>query len=258
MQALLAEAVPSLAFFFLVSLRVGAVFASLPAPFGSGAPAQVRVALALAVTGAICAPRFGEAPDVPLEPIAIGSAAVGELLVGAVIGLTVRVTLAAAEVAGNLAGLSMGQGFAATVDPAFGEQMLPVGRALSGLVILLFFALRGHHVTLSALAWSLDHAPVGDVVGRAVGPGTVAIGAGLLAQGLRIASPIVGAMFIVQLGLGLVARSAPRVQVFSLTFAITSAVGGLVLYAAAPSVTVGLAQLVGQLPAAIDHALGGT
>lgn len=257
MQALFESLVPFLPFFFLVFLRVGVMLASLPAPFGSGAPAPVRVALAFFLAVAVCTPRWGHAPVVPLAPLPLGAAALGEALVGAVIGLTVRVTLAAAEVAGNVVSLSMGQGFAGTVDPAFGEQMLPVGRLLGALAILLFFALSGHHAMLSALAFSLGHAPVGEALGRVVHGGLVGTGADLVAQGLRIASPIVGAMFIVQLGMGLVARSAPRVQVFALTFAITSAVGGLVLFAAAPTVAAALAAHLADLPALLRAALTG-
>lgn len=257
MQTFLASLVPFLPFLFLASLRVGIVLASLPAPFGSGAPVRIRVALGLFITLAICSPYWDSAPAIAIDPIVLGRAALGELLVGAVIGLTVRVTLAAAEVAGNLAGMSMGQGFAGSVDPSFGEQMLPVGRLFSSLTILIFFALEGHHVTLAALAWSLQRAPVGDALHAGIHTGVVEIAGGLVARGLRIASPIVAAMFIVQLGMGLVARAAPRVQVFSLTFAITSAVGALVLLASAPAVTAALAESVGELPAQLRLALGG-
>ena len=103
---------------------------------------------------------------------------------------------------------------------------------------------------------TLVGSPPGTAV-AAVHPGTVDIGAGLLAQGLRIASPIVGTMFIVQLGMGLVARSAPRVQIFALTFAVTSAVGAAVLYASLPAVVTALTAHLGELPAALRAALGG-
>ncbi len=257
MQTLLESVVPLVPFVLLVSLRVGVMLASLPAPFGSGSPMQIRVALGLFITLTICAPHFADAPIIELEPVTLGRAALGELLVGSVIGLTVRVTLAAAEVAGNIAGMSMGQGFAASVDPTFGENMLPIGRLLSALMVLIFLSLKGHHVTFAALAWSLDALPVGDALGHVVHAGTMEVGVELMARGLRIASPIVAAMFIVQLGMGLIARSAPRVQIFSLTFAITSAVGGLVLFAAMPSVTAALVETMGRLPIDLRHALGG-
>lgn len=208
------------------------------------------------VAVALATPHWGEASTIPLSPWFLGAAAVGEAVVGAVIGLTIRVTLAAAEVAGNMCGFSMGQGFASSVDPNFGEQMLPVGRILSGLAILIFFALNGHHIAFAAVGWSLTHAPPGNALEPILQDGLLEIGGGLMAQGLRIASPIVGAMFIVQIGMGLVARSAPQVQIFSLTFAITSAVGAIVLFAAMPSVGAAILEVVGELPALLRSALG--
>lgn len=257
MQALFEGLTPQIPYVVLVLLRVSIVFAALPAPLGSGAPVQVRLGLALFLTLALVSPEFGALPEIPLEAVPLGKAALGEFLVGAVIGLTVRVTLAAAEVAGNIAGVTIGQGFAATVDPAFGEQMLPTGRLFSSLAVLFFFALNGHHVVIRALGWSLEHAPVGDALSHAVHAGTVQIGSGLMAQGLRIASPMVGAMFIVQLGMGLVARSAQRVQVFALSFAIMSAVGGVVLFASLPSIAAAIGDVLSGLPEAIHASLGG-
>lgn len=256
MQELIALALPYIPFVALVSLRLATMLASLPAPLGSGSPVQIRVALTVMLTLALCTPLYDTAPRIPLTAIALGRAALGEAMVGAVIGLTVRVTLAASTVAGNLAGLTMGQGFAGTVDPTFDETSLPLGRILGSLAVLLYFFLRGPHITLAALAETLRVAPVGRALGAAVGPGALAMGGELLAQGLRIASPVVGTMFLVQIGMGLIARSAPRVQIFILTFAITSAVGMFVLVAAAPSVTFAVADAVMGLERTLRDAVG--
>ncbi|MGF1465944.1 MAG: flagellar biosynthetic protein FliR [Sandaracinaceae bacterium] len=258
LSALLASLVPLVPFFLLASLRVGAMLASLPAPLGTSSPAQVRVGLALAITLAVGIPMAETAPRLPLDVVILGVAALGEVLVGAVIGLTVRVTLAAADVAGNIAGLTMGQGFAQTVDPTLGEQTVPLGRILAAVAVLLFFVLQGPHVLIASLAHTLRVAPVGRAFGAVVHAGLLDIGRDLLAQGLRIASPVVGTMFLVQLGMGLVARSAPRVQIFVLTFAVTNAVGALVLLSAAPSVVAALADAVGDLPQLLRRALAGT
>lgn len=257
MQTLLESLVPFLPYALLVFLRISVMMASLPAPLGSGAPTQIRVALAILLTLAVCTPHWGAAPRIPLEVVPLARGAIGETLIGAVIGLTVRVTLAAAEVAGNLIGLSMGQGFASSVDPTFGESSMPAGRALGGLAVLIWFVLGGHHAMLAALAWSVANAPPPDALLGAAHRGAVEIGAGLLAQGLRIASPVVGTMFIVQLGMGLIARSAPRVQIFALTFAITSAVGSVVLYVSLPSLTAAVVEHIRGLPTALLMALGG-
>lgn len=252
--ALLTAFLPTL---LLTSVRVGVVLASLPAPFGSGSPTAVRVALGLATALALTSARWDRPHDVDLEPLSMAVAGLGEAMVGAVIGLTVRVTLAAADVAGNLVGLSLGQGFAGTVDPTFGEETMPTGTLLTSFAVLIFLAMDGHHAVLSALAFSLERAPLGDAIGTVVQEGVLRIGADLVAHGLRIASPIVATMFVVQVGMGFVARAAPRVQVLTVVFAVTSTVGVLVLYAALPSVGEALARSIGRLPELLHAVLGG-
>lgn len=260
LESFIQSGVAFLPLYLLVFLRVSVVMVALPPPLGSVAPVQLRVVLALLIALALALPRI-LAPLPPavaaLSPGALGVAAAGEFVVGAVIGLTVRVTLAAADVAGAIMGLSMGQGFAQTFDPSSGEQSPPVGRFLNALAVLLFFVLSGHHVMLRALAFSFDHAPTGRAVSAVMHDGLLRIGADLVAQGLRIASPVLGAMFLVQVGMGMVARSAPRVQVFALTFAVTSVVGTVVLLLSAPSIVEALAHQIGRLPEALGDALGG-
>jgi flagellar biosynthetic protein FliR len=242
---------------FLTSVRVGVVLASLPAPFGSGAPLQIRVALGLLLSIALTASQWGTPSDVAFTPVALASAGIGEVMVGGVIGLTVRVTLAAAELAGNLIGVSMGQGFASSVDPTYGEETLPTGRLLSSLAALIFFGIQGHHVVLQALSLSLVRAPLGHAVDAAIYAGVLQTGSELVAHGLRIASPMMATMLVVQVGLGFVARSAQRVQVFSLAFAVTTSVGMLVLFVAMPSIGVALTRMIEQLPSLLLAALGG-
>ena len=242
---------------FLLSVRVGTTFALMPAPFGALAPMQIRAVLGFAVAVALVLPRPELLELVPADPLAIGIAAIGEAMVGGVIGLTVRVTLAATEIAGTMAGFSMGLGFATSVDPTFGESSLPTTRALSALAVVIFFSLQGHHIVLTALMTSVDFAPPGDTMGVISQEGVLNIGSDMLAQGLRIAAPVVATMFIVQLGTGLVSRSAPRVHIFAMTFAIAITAGLLTMLVSAPSLASAIAVDFNQLPERLLTALGG-
>lgn len=241
----------------LTSVRVGVMLALLPAPFGNGAPVQVRVALGLLVSLALTGASWGSAAAVPLEPVSIAVAGIGEAMVGGVIGLTVRVTIAAAEVAGNIIGVSAGQGFASSFDPNFGEETAPTGSLLGSLAVLIFFGIRGDHIVMKALAFSVTRAPLGEALSAVLHDGVLEIGSSLVAQGLLIASPVVATMFVVQIGMGFVARAAPRVQVLTLVFAVTSTVGLLVLFTALPSIGAALARSLERLPELLEGMLGG-
>jgi flagellar biosynthetic protein FliR len=242
----------------LVSIRVGIALAAMPAPFGDLAPVRIRAALGVLLSLAIAIPNVESlVVDVDLSILGLGRAALGEALVGVVIGLTVRVTLAAAQVAGSFAGFSMGLGFAQSVDPALGEMTTPVARLLASFAALIFLVLHGHHVVLHALVSTLHVAPPGDAFGAIGHEGVLSIGSEMLAHGLRIAAPVVATMFIVQLGTGLVSRAAPRVHIFALSFAVAAAAGMATLYIAAPSVANAVALEVRHLPAALEAAMGG-
>jgi len=241
----------------LLSIRVGVMLAAMPAPFGSVAPARVRVALGLLIAVALSLPHVAMAQDLPLEPLALMRLAVPEMFVGMVIGTTVRATLAAAQVAGTAIGFSSGLAFANSVDPTFGESAPPTSRAISSFAVVLFFSLGGHHAALEALTESVALAPPGDAFAAANHEGVLNIGASMMGQGLRIASPVVATMFIVQLGMALVSRAAPRVQIFSLTFAVAVSAGLLTLFVAIPSVAPAIAVSIQRLPADLAAALGG-
>jgi len=244
-------------FVTLVSLRVGVVLALLPAPFGELAPGRIRAALSFVLAYVLAIPTLGNAFSLSLEPPALLVSGLSELVIGAVIGLTVRVALAAAESAGTLAGNAMGLGFAGQMDPLLGSEGVPTTMLTSSLAVLIFFVLHGHHVVLQAVSATLTLAPCGQGFPNLHMEGLVTLGARIITQGLRIASPVVGTMFLVQLGTALVARAAPRVQIFALSFGVSVSIGALVLVLSAPQLAQGLGNLIAGIPAMIAHVLPG-
>jgi flagellar biosynthetic protein FliR len=242
----------------LVSLRVAVVLSLMPAPYGEVAPGRIRAVLSFVIALALTLPTFGHAVLPSTDPSQLLVSGLAELFVGAVIGLTARVTLAAAEVAGTLAGNAMGLGFASQVDPLFGSEGVPTTGMINHLAVLIFFVLRGHHVLLEALAASLTLAPCGGGFPSFRPENLVQIGGQIMAQGLRIASPVVATMFLVQLGTALVARSAPRVQIFALSFGVTVSIGALILVMSAPQLAQSLAILIATIPDTIAQVLPGS
>jgi flagellar biosynthetic protein FliR len=257
MSALIAHALGLVPLITLVSLRVALVLSLLPAPFGELAPVRIRAVLSFTIAFALCLPLFAVTPPIPLDPTFLLVAAVSELVVGAVMGLTARVSLAAAETAGTLAGNAMGLGFAGSVDPLFGGESLPTTTVLGSLGVLIFFAIRGHHTVFEALAASLSVVPCGAALKHFAAPELLSIGTKVVAQGLRIASPVVATMFIVQLGTALVARAAPRVQIFALSFGVSASAGALMLLMSAPHLTQAISSVLSQLPLLIARSLVG-
>lgn len=244
-------------FIALVSLRVAIVLALMPSPFGDMAPMRIRAALSFLLAMVLCIPHLGRAPHLVIEPGPLLVAGVTEIFVGSVIGITARVTLAAAEIAGTIAGNAMGLGFAGSIDPLFGQEALPTTVLMNSLGILTFFALRGHHSLFEALYASLSLVPAGEPLSAIQANELTRLGATMVAQGLRIAAPVVATLFIVQLGTALVARAAPRVQVFALSFGVTISVGALVLVTSAPQVASAISASTSSLLPMLTRVLRG-
>ncbi len=257
LNALISEGLRIAPFLALVSLRVAVVLALLPAPFGELAPATIRGALSFVLSFAITLPALQAAPSVGTDPFVLLGYAGSEFLVGSAIGLTARTTLAAAEAAGTLAGGAMGLGFANQIDPLFNSEGVPTTTILSYVAVLIFFVLRGHHIVIEALSASLVALPPAKGFANLPTDVLLNVGSKIVAQGLRIAAPVVGTMFVSQLGMALVSRAAPRVQIFSLTFGVAVSVGALILVASAPQVAQGMANTLVTMPDTLAQLLSG-
>lgn len=234
--------------FILASLRVALVFAGMPAPFGAVAPMRIRTAMTVLVTFAVMLPQWHTMPKLPLDLSLLGKAAVFEFFIGMLLGLTVRLTMTAAETAGTLMGTTMGMGFAGSIDPSYGEEVLATGFLLESIAALMFFSLGCHHVLLSAVAASFHAAPIGAPINAAWRGSALSIGTDLIARGLQIAAPVIGSMFIVQVGTAFVSRTASRVHLFAFAFSISAGAGMVILWAAAPAVCTAVVRLVQHLP----------
>jgi flagellar biosynthetic protein FliR len=257
-NALISEGLRIMPYVMLVSARVGIAMALLPAPFGELAPARVRAAVSFALAFAVALPTLGHAFTLSTEPMQLLINGLTELFVGTVIGLTVRVTLAAAEAAGTLAGNAMGLGFASQIDPLFNSEGVSTTTLFSMLAVLIFFVLRGHHIVIEALSASLTIAPPGGGIPSFQPTHLMLLGTRMVAQGLRIASPVVATMFIVQLGTALIARAAPRVQIFALSFGVSVSLGALVLVVSAPQLAQGMATTLSSIPDTLAQMLSGS
>jgi flagellar biosynthesis protein FliR len=221
--------------FLLLLLRCGGVVVFGPV-FGSGqVPPLAKAGLAGALAALLTPLVAGRLPALPTDGVALAAACLGELAVGAVLGLAVRFLFAGIGMAGELAAVQMGVGLPAALDPHSLTQVSSVNHLLDQIAILVFLGVGGHHALLAALTQSLQLAPP-LLVGT--GGGVLEYLLGLFAASLvlavRLAAPVGAAMLATMTTLGLLSRIAPQVNVFMVSFALTVGVGLLVLLAALP------------------------
>lgn len=218
------------ALFMLVFARVGTLVMLLPALGERFVPSRVRLALALFLTLAMI-------PVVrPLLPQGAGrlETALGlmlfELMVGLMIGLIGRLVVASLQTAGNFVSQALGLGFAEAVDPTQGGQAAAIGNFLTILGVTLLFATDAHHLVIAAIRGSYTVLPPGEVpsTGDAAKLALDTMGKGFTIA-VQIAAPFIVFGIVVNLGLGVLSRLMPALQVFFLGVPGTVIVGMLIM-----------------------------
>jgi flagellar biosynthesis protein FliR len=202
--------------FMLVFARVGAMVMLLPGLGESNIPVRIKLSTALLLALII----------LPLHRadyhIDMGSTAallvmmLYEILIGIVLGATARVTLAALQVAGAVIAQQLGLGFATSVDPTTqGQQGVLIGNFLTLLGVTMLFATDSHYLVISALNDSYaifspgELVPSGDVAALATRAFTAAF-----KIGMQLSAPFLVFGLVFNIGLGVLARLMPQMQVY--------------------------------------------
>ena len=215
--------------------RVAALVGVAPI-FGTlGVPRRVKVMLAIGVTIAV-APMVGPVPDVDPWSAAGLAVLLQQMLIGTAMGLVMRIVFTIVDVAGELGGLQMGLGFATFFDPQHGVNTQVVTQFLGLLVALVFLAINGHLMMLSALAESFRLLPIGAAVSASAWLSLVDWGGTIFATGLMLALPVIAALLMTNVALGILTRAAPQLNLFAVGFPVTILVGWVVLGLSLPMV----------------------
>jgi flagellar biosynthetic protein FliR len=213
-------------------LRMLALFSAAPVLSHRALPRRARVALAALVT-ILVAPTLPAPAAVPLLSGAALLTLAQQLLVGLALGFCVRLAFAAVELAGDLIGLQMGLSFAVFFDPQSSEQTPLVGTFLGMVATLLFLAIDGPAQTIAALVETFRVVPVGDSFHSALRWEAIAgLASAMFAMGLHLSLPVLAAMLACNIALGVMARAAPQLNLFSIGFPITllTGIGALALF----------------------------
>jgi flagellar biosynthetic protein FliR len=219
------------AVFLLMFARLGTMVMLMPGLGEQGIPARIRLVVALMLT-LVMLPlhRAAYAVDITRNFVPLVGLLVQELLVGVVLGLTARLALSALQVAGATIAQQLGLGFVTTVDPTQGQQGVLVGNFLAMLGVALIFATDLHHLVIAALddSYRLFRPgavlPTGDIAELMI----TTVG-GAFRVGVQIAAPFLVFGLLFNVGLGVLARLMPQLQVFFLGLPASIMIGFVLL-----------------------------
>src|SRR5688500_16806105 len=223
-----------LALFLWPMARVLALLATAPVLGHLSIPVRVKIGLGLLIT-IIVAPTAGPLPQVALSSLPGLLVLSQQILIGVAMGFAMRIVFAAVELAGEVAGLQMGLGFATFFTAQGDGSSLVVGKFLGLLATLTFLSLNGHLLMLSVLAESFTAFPISVEPLSGMGWKRLAEWGGIIFMaGLQLALPVVAALLIVNLALGILTRASPQLNIFAIGFPITLMVGMAVLMLSLP------------------------
>lgn len=233
-----------LGLYFWPFVRISAMLALAPLYSGVYISVNARLMLAIVITLAV-APSM-QLPE-PIDPFTWHGVLVmmQQVGIGLAIGLIFAVVFEVFVIAGHLVSMAMGLAMASMVDPSTGVNTPVIGRYYAILVSPIFLLMNGHVFLFKAVVDSFEVMPVGlhfltqESVKSVFNFGTVMFEAGVL-----VALPIVTALLLVNVSLGVISRAAPSLNVFAIGFAITMLVGFVMLIVVTPLILPNLQSLV--------------
>src|SRR5436853_4701211 len=218
--------------FMLVFARIGAMVMLLPGFGEVNIPTRIKLSIALLLT-LIILPLHRSAYQVDMSSLTpLMVLMLHEIIVGIVLGATARVTISALEVAGSVIAQQLGLGFVTAIDPTQGQQGALIGNFLTLLGLTLLFATDTHHLVIAALndSYSLfdpgQLLPSGDIASLA----TTAF-ATAFKIGIQLSAPFLVFGLVFNMGLGLLARLMPQMQVYFIGVPL-SILAGFLIFAA--------------------------
>ena len=220
------------AVFLLMLTRCTGLFMIAPF-FGSlNIPIMMRAAAAFmfAVVLFPVVDGLGLTVAVPTTLLAYTAAVIEELFVGWLIGFVAYVCFSAIHLAGKVMDMQVGFAVVNVMDPTSGQQIPLIGSFLYNLSIIVFLVTNGHHMIIASLFESFKAVPMLTMSPNLSLPLIIAnFTTGIFLTGMKIAMPVTFAILLTNVGLGILARTMPQMNIFVVGIPMQLTVGVLIL-----------------------------
>ncbi|MEO5378442.1 MAG: flagellar biosynthetic protein FliR [Magnetococcus sp. DMHC-6] len=215
----------------LILSRLSGLFLSAPFFSRTTGPMQVRAALIFTITFVLfplVSPWEGEGDG---EIGAMMFTALTEVLIGAIMGLLFHWALISVQLAGSVIGFQMGLSIAQVMDPTSGVQENVLSNLYYLATLTIFLIIDGHYLLLEGLAKSFQVWPLGHGLpkGEPLLQMATTTVSHFFVLGLMMAAPVVAATTLLYIGMGLINRASPQIQVFFLGMPLAQMIGFIIM-----------------------------
>jgi len=235
--------------FFLVFLRTGAFLMALPLVNAPSVPVFFRIGLTFVISLLLFPVlNLGPLPFLA-DAFSLAVAAAGEILLGVLAGMSIRLVFEGVQLAGQLMGYQMGMAIAEVIDPATEDQVALLAQFISLMATLIFLIINGHHGFIRTLVQSYELVPpLGFHVNGPVLEGLVRLTTEMFIIGMKAGAPVVVALMLGTVAFGLVARTVPQMNIFVVSMPLNIAVGLIFLGLSLPHMGAYIGDLLGGVP----------
>ena len=216
--------------FGVILIRVAGIVVAIPAFSSRSVPLQVRIGLVIGLTVILFPIVSDQVRPLTLSWPQVVPLLFTEFMVGMVLGFAISFVMNAFIIAGELIGIQMGINLISALDPVAGGQVPILGQFMGLLGMLIFLAIDGHHMMFEALVASFQLVPPMHVhFSGFLVESVLKLGLGMFVLALKVGAPVMTAVFIVTLGMGILGRTIPQLNVMLNNVPITIGIGLLVL-----------------------------
>ena len=217
-------------FFMLVLSRVAGIFAALPVFGGRRLPIRIKVVTVFMIT-LVCFPTLSIAvPETPTDVFSLGLLALSELMVGLTLAFITQIIFAAVEFSGQIIGMQMGFTISSIIDPSQGTQTQIMSVVQTLFATLMFLSMNIHHLFIRTIIDSFRVIPLGGwhLNGELLNF-LIQRTADIFIIGIRLAAPVMVALLLTTVALGIMARSFPQMNVFMISMPLNIGLGLIIL-----------------------------
>lgn len=211
-------------------LRIGAFYFAVPIIGARMVPARIRLILML-LTTMLLVPVLPPAPVVSFLSLPGFVMIVQEVLIGLAMGFIMQVVMHVFLLTGQFIAMKMGLGFASMNDPSNGVSVTVLSQFYLLMTTLLFLSVNGHLVILQLMIESFTSFPIG---GGGLASihflGIAQMGSWMFSAALLVTLPLFTSLLIVNMSFGVMSRSAPQLNVFTVGFPITLLFGFILMW----------------------------
>ncbi|MHB8126787.1 MAG: flagellar biosynthetic protein FliR [Desulfitobacteriaceae bacterium] len=219
----------NLSLFLLILSRWTGMIMLAPVFGARGVPGLVKMGLAGSLSVILYPMLYAMKPDIPVDVLPFMALVIKESLVGLVIGFIIYALTAVLQGAGQLIDFQMGFTMGNILDPVYGMQSPMMGNFQLVLATMLILATNSHHYLIVAMVKSYTYIPLNITSSP---PGIIFytnLISNIFSLSIQLAIPVVGAILLADLGIGLLIRTVPQLNIFSVVFPIKIIFGFILL-----------------------------